>query len=42
MKGVYPREEIAALPAGWRVGDVHPLQVPGLEGERHLVVVHKD
>lgn len=42
MKGVYPREEIAALPAGWRVGEVHPLQVPGLDGERHLVVVYKD
>ncbi|WP_434031704.1 16S rRNA (guanine(527)-N(7))-methyltransferase RsmG [[Pseudomonas] boreopolis] len=41
MKGVYPHEEIAALPAGWRVQDVHPLQVPGLDGERHLVVVGK-
>lgn len=41
MKGVYPRDEIAALPAGWTVGEVHPLQVPGLDGERHLVVVRK-
>ncbi len=41
MKGVYPHEEIAALPAGWTVREVLPLQVPGLTGERHLVVVDK-
>lgn len=41
MKGVHPHAEIAALPAGWRVQDVHPLRVPGLDGERHLVVVRK-
>lgn len=39
MKGVFPAEEIAALPAGWAVRDVHPLTVPGLDAERHLVVV---
>lgn len=39
MKGVYPHDEIAQLPAGWRVEQVLPLQVPGLTGERHLVVV---
>ena len=42
MKGVHPHEEIAALPAGWRLQDVHALAVPGLVGERHLVVVAKD
>lgn len=39
MKGVHPYEEIAQLPAGWRVADVIPLQVPGVEGARHLVRV---
>ena len=39
MKGARPIEEIAALPAGWQVRHVHPLAVPGLEAERHLVVV---
>ena len=39
MKGAVPDEEIAALPAGWRVESVHPLTVPGLAAERHLVVV---
>jgi 16S rRNA (guanine527-N7)-methyltransferase len=39
MKGVVPRDEIAALPAGWEVRDILPLAVPGLAAERHLVVV---
>lgn len=41
MKGVVPDDEIAALPAGWKVERVEPLAVPGLEGERHLVVVSR-
>ena len=41
MKGVRPDAEIAALPAGWRAQAVHPLQVPGLAAERHLVVVER-
>jgi 16S rRNA (guanine527-N7)-methyltransferase len=39
MKGARPDDEIAALPAGWRLEAVHPLAVPGLTAERHLVVV---
>ena len=39
MKGQHPTEEIAELPAGWRVVGSHPLAVPGLAGERHLVEV---
>ncbi|MGH8063412.1 MAG: 16S rRNA (guanine(527)-N(7))-methyltransferase RsmG [Pseudoxanthomonas sp.] len=42
MKGMRPEEEIAALPAGWTVSAVHPLAVPGLVGERHLVIVDRD
>lgn len=41
MKGVRPDAEIAALPAGWRVDAVVPLQVPGLAAERHLVAVSR-
>ena len=37
MKGVLPADEIAALPAGWRLAAVHPLRGPGLDAERHLV-----
>jgi 16S rRNA (guanine527-N7)-methyltransferase len=42
MKGTIPKEEIAALPEGWRVEGVHLLEVPGLIAERHLVVVGHD
>ncbi|HNQ56420.1 MAG: 16S rRNA (guanine(527)-N(7))-methyltransferase RsmG [Rhodocyclaceae bacterium] len=42
MKGVHPYEEIAQLPAGWRVAEVVPLQVPGVEGARHLVRVTRE
>ena len=31
------QDEIDALPAGWQVAGIHPLQVPGLAAERHLV-----
>ena len=39
MKGARPDDEIAGLPAGWALREVHPLSVPGLGAERHLVVV---
>ncbi len=39
MKGVLPEDEIAALPAGWRVAAIHPLHVPGLPAERHLLEI---
>ena len=41
MKGRVPAEEIAALPDGYRHLATHPLAVPGLDAERHLVVVEK-
>jgi 16S rRNA (guanine527-N7)-methyltransferase len=41
MKGVHPFEEIERLPQGFRVREVIPLSVPGLDGERHLVVVSR-
>ena len=42
MKGARPDEEIAALPPGWRLQALHRLQVPGLDGERHLAVVGRE
>lgn len=39
MKGVYPDDELAALPPGWQLASVTPLAVPGLDASRHLVVV---
>jgi len=41
MKGVYPADEIAALPEGWTATASHPLQVPGVDGERHLIEVRR-
>jgi len=39
MKGVHPYDEIAQLPSGWQVRQTLPLTVPGLRGQRHLVLV---
>jgi 16S rRNA (guanine527-N7)-methyltransferase len=37
MKGRYPTDELAHVPNGWKVAAVHPLKVPGLDEQRHLV-----
>lgn len=39
MKGVWPHDELANLPAEVVVDAVHRLNVPGVAGERHLVVM---
>jgi len=39
MKGLYPNEEIAVLPADVKVSADHALAVPGLEAARHLIVL---
>ena len=41
MKGLEPFEEIAQIPPAFRVLDVIRLNVPGVEGERHLVVMER-
>jgi 16S rRNA (guanine527-N7)-methyltransferase len=41
MKGVYPADEVAALPAGWRLAGSHEIRVPGLAAQRHLLVLEK-
>ncbi|MBS1172771.1 MAG: gidB, partial [Proteobacteria bacterium] len=41
MKGVYPYEEIAQLPAEFALVDVIALAVPDVEGARHLVLIRK-
>lgn len=41
MKGVYPFEEIERLPPEFRVRQARAVSVPGLEGERHLVLIER-
>jgi 16S rRNA (guanine527-N7)-methyltransferase len=41
MKGVHPYEELAQLPAPYRARAVIALTVPGLNAERHLVLVER-
>lgn len=42
MKGGYPQAEIERLPAGWRLIEAIKLTVPGLDAERHLIVLGRD
>ena len=39
MKGARPDDEIKALPAGSEVAAIIPLAVPGLDAERHLIIL---
>jgi len=41
MKGVIPHDELERLPQGYRVRKVLPLAVPGLEAQRHLILVER-
>ncbi|HEY3699918.1 MAG TPA: 16S rRNA (guanine(527)-N(7))-methyltransferase RsmG [Spongiibacteraceae bacterium] len=39
LKGIYPEQELSALPERYKVDACHMLQVPGEIGQRHLVVI---
>lgn len=39
MKGLYPEDELSALPDGFELKTCHRLQVPEADGERHLLVL---
>jgi len=41
MKGVVPQNELERLPQGYRVHDTVRLSVPGLEAQRHLILVER-
>lgn len=41
MKGKFPEQELPELPKGYRVSASHPLRIPGIEGERHLLKIIK-
>lgn len=42
MKGLQPDDEMADLPPGFAVGQILKLVIPGLDGQRHLVVIKRD
>ncbi len=42
MKGRLHEEEMARLPAGWAVSATRRLSVPGVRGNRHLVVIARN
>ena len=42
MKGVYPHDEIGRQPSGVRVVEVVALNVPQIDGKRHLVILEMD
>ncbi|HZR68733.1 MAG TPA: 16S rRNA (guanine(527)-N(7))-methyltransferase RsmG [Burkholderiales bacterium] len=41
MKGVVPGDELVGLPQGYRLHDTVRLSVPGLEAQRHLILVER-
>lgn len=42
LKGTAPAEERERLPEPWKVQKLEPLEVPGLDAERHLVFIQAE
>jgi len=41
LKGRFPQDELDDLPPGFKIEAVHRLDVPGLDAERHLVIIKR-
>jgi 16S rRNA (guanine527-N7)-methyltransferase len=41
MKGLHPDDELQALPPDFRVESAHQLEVPGCQGQRHLLILRR-
>jgi 16S rRNA (guanine527-N7)-methyltransferase len=41
MKGLLPEVELARLPQGWAAGQCESLRVPGMDAQRHLIVLER-
>jgi 16S rRNA (guanine527-N7)-methyltransferase len=39
MKGQYPQQEVSDIPPGFQLLAAHELDIPGMEGERHLLEI---
>lgn len=42
MKGRSDADELADVPGGWTIMENRPLRVPGIEGQRHAIVLRRD
>jgi 16S rRNA (guanine527-N7)-methyltransferase len=42
MKGQFPASELGPLPRGWKLAGVHPVEVPGLDAQRHVVELRRE
>lgn len=42
MKGKYPQDELDHLPAGFQVKSVTPIQLKGLDVERHIIIMQRN
>ena len=41
LKGKFPQDELDHLPSGFRLAEAHEIKVPGLDAERHLLVLER-
>lgn len=41
MKGQHPDIELKSVPGDWEVADIARLDVPGLSGDRHMIVMRR-
>ena len=41
MKGIHPDDELQALPDDFQLSATHVLKVPGCQGQRHLLILHR-
>jgi 16S rRNA (guanine527-N7)-methyltransferase len=41
MMGVLPEDELKRLPSGWTLLETLPLRIPGLDAQRHLLVLER-
>jgi 16S rRNA (guanine527-N7)-methyltransferase len=41
MKGMLKKDEILDLPPGFHISEVHPLAIPGLAAERHVIIIRR-
>lgn len=42
MKGLIPEDEISNLDRQWTITEIVPLAVPGLDAQRHLVIIERN